>query len=154
MQCAPFDVQPIIARLKALVPALRNVAGAADYASLTKLADFLPPCAYVLLARERADANPPGNAMPGTQVTVRQRVNVSFGVVLAVRNYREQLGAQSADDLKTMLGAIRAALLGWIPDVPGGHPCMLQRGDLVQYSSAVSVWTDVYTTSQFIGVTP
>lgn len=152
MNTAPFDVQPIIARIKANVPALRSVAGAADYASITKLLDFAPPCAYVLLARERAEPNPPGNAMPGTQVSVQQRVPVTFGVVMAVRNYREQLGAQSADDLQTIVGAVRACLLGWVPDMSGARACMLQQGDLVQYDRAVSLWADVYQTQHFIGV--
>lgn len=153
MDCAPFDVQPVIDRLAAALPVLRKVAGAADYATLTQLRDFTPPCAYVLLARERADAGHSGNAMPGTQVGVSQRASVSFGVVVAVRNFREQMGAQSAETLRPILGALRAQLIGWVP--PGcGAPITLQSGGLKDYDRATTLWIDVFTTQHFIGVNP
>jgi len=154
MQAAPFDVQSIIARLVATMPVLRKVAGAADYATVTKLADFVPPCAYVLLAREKAEANQPGNVSPGAQVRVRQRAIVTFGVVIAVRNYRQQLGAQSADTLQSIVGAVRQSLIGWAPEVDGGSPCMLQQGGLSDYDGATTLWTEVYQTQHFIGVNP
>lgn len=154
MDCAPFDLQPIIDRLVAQMPTLRKVAGAADYATITKLADFAPPCAYVLLAREKGETNPPGNVSPGAQVRVRQRAIVTFGVVLAVRNYRQQLGAQSNDDLTAIVRGCRAALLGWAPPVDGGHPCMFQQGNLSDYDGATTLWTEVYQTQHFIGVDP
>jgi len=128
MQAAPFDVQSIIARLVATVPVLRKVAGAADFATVTKLADFVPPCAYVLLAREKAEANKPGNVSPGAQVRVRQRAIVTFGVVIAVRNYRQQLGAQSADTLQSIVGAVRQSLIGYFQEYRTLLAALIQRG--------------------------
>ena|SRR5690348_9408302 len=153
MDCLPFDAQLVIDRLTANVPMLRKVAGAADYATLTRLQDFTPPSAHVLLARERGEPNQPGTGMPGTQVTVRQAVPVTFGVVVAVRNFREQMGAQSAETLRPILGAIRAQIVGWVPP-DCSLPCMFQQGGLRDYDRATTLWIDVYSTQHFIGVTP
>jgi len=153
MDCLPFDVQPVIERLAANVPALRKVAGAADYATVTRLQDFTPPSAHVLLAREVAETTQVGDATPGTQAAVRQSVPASFGVVVAVRNFREQMGAQSAETLRPILGAIRKQLIGWVPD-GCSEPVLLKSGGLRDYDRATTVWIDVYTTQHFIGVDP
>lgn len=155
MQAAPFDVQPIIARLSAVVPktTLRQVQGASDYASVKALANFTPPCAYVLLAREKSRPHPANNGIPGAQQRMVQQVDVTFGVMLAVRNYREQLGAQSQDSLLAVLDAVRGALLGWVPN-GASQPISLQQGDLLQYDAATTLWADVYQTNHVIGVTP
>lgn len=155
MIATPFDVQPVIARLQTLVPAptLRQVQGAAAYASVEKLANFAPPCAYVILAREKSRPHPAGNGMPGAQQRMVQQVDVTFGVMVAVLNYREQLGAQSQDALLAVLGAVRGALLGWVP--PGAsQPISLQQGDLLQYDAGRALWADVYHTNHVIGVDP
>lgn len=155
MLASPFDVQPIIARLQQLVPAptLRQVQGAAAYASVQQLAAFAPPCAYVILAREKSRPHAPGNGMPNVQRRMVQQVDVTFGVLVAVQNFREQLGAQSQDSLLAVLGAIRGALLGWVP--PGAsQPISLQQGDLMQYDAGRSLWADVYQTNHVIGVDP
>jgi hypothetical protein len=155
MSATPFDVQPIIDRLQARVSVLRQVAGAADFASVSNLSDFPAPCAYVLLARELPDApSPPGHAERGQQIPLQQRVPASFGVVVVARNYRAGRGAQMADELRTVLGQVRAALLGYVPDVAGARPCYLQRGELTRYDASTALWTDVYQTQHFIGGTP
>jgi hypothetical protein len=152
MSATPFNVQPIIDRLHDQVPGLRHVAGAADFAAVTRLADFPAPCAYVLLAREQVDAPPkPGHAEHGQQIPLQQRAQVSFGVVVVARNYRAGRGAQVADELSAVLGQVRSALLGYVPDVAGARPCHLQRGDLTRYDASTALWTDVYQTQHFIG---
>jgi hypothetical protein len=155
MLASPFDVQPIIARLVAQVPAptLRQVQGAAEYATVQKLANFAPPCAYVIMPREKAQPHVPGNAMPGQQQRMVQKVTVTFGVIVVVQNYRDQLGAQSQDSLNAVLGAVRGALLGWVP--PGAsQPISFQQGDLLEYDAGRSLWADVYQTNHVIGVDP
>jgi len=155
MLASPFDVQPVIARIATLVPAptLRQVQGAAAYASVQQLANFAPPCAYVILAREKARPHPAGNGMPNVQQRMVQQVDVTFGVMVAVQNFREQLGAQSQDSLLSVLGAVRGALLGWVP--PGAsQPISLQQGNLLQYDAGRSLWADVFQTNHVIGVDP
>lgn len=154
MSAQPFDVQAVIDRLKTSVTTLRKVAGAADYATLRSLGDFNPPAAYVLLAREKAEPSAPGNGLPGSQSPVRQRVVVTFGVVLAVRNYREQQGMQVQDALRDTLAAVRSALLGWVPNTTGARACQLLQGDLTQYDAATLLWTDVWQTQHIIGSEP
>lgn len=150
MSAAPFPVAVIVDRIKAAVPTLRKVGRAADYASVRSLGDFPVPCAYILLAREKGDTSKSGVSLPGQQTRLAQVMSVSFGVVLAVRNYREQAGAQLADELESCLGAVRNALLGWTPDVPGGRACQLLQGDLTQYDQATALWTDVWRTQHII----
>lgn len=154
MSAAPFDVMPIVARLKARVSALRQMGTAADYATVRSLGDFPVPCAYVLLAREKAVATKTGASMPGQQTRLPQQMAVSFGVVLAVQNFRQQAGAQVADQLGEILGQVRGVLLGWTPDVPGGRACQLIQGDLTQYDRAVALWTDVWHTQHIIQSEP
>lgn len=150
MSAAPFDVQPVIERLRERVKALRQVAGSADYANVKSLADFPAPCAYVVLAKESPDLTTTGNAPRGQQIRVSQIVQVTFGVVVVVRNYREQRGDQVKEELKAMLGACRGTLLGWVPDVAGARPCQLARGDLNDYNAGTALWTDVWRTQHTI----
>lgn len=153
MNFAPFDVQAVVDRLKAMVPApaLRQVGVAADYAAIKSLRDFPAPCAYVLLARERFADHPPGHGQRGTQVAMVQRGDVTLGIVVCARNYREQRGAQLGADFNQLLGQIRGALQGWVPDAPGAKPLNLVQGDLLQYDDATALWSDVWHTQTFVG---
>ena len=150
MSFAPFDVRPVAARVKAAVTELRTVGVAADYAAVKNLRDFPSPCAYVLLAQEQYQENQPGHGKRGQQVPTPQVGRVSFGVVVAGRNYREQSGGQLAGEINLMLQKVRSCLQGWVPDVPGARPLQIQQGDLLQYDDAVSLWCDVWRTQIII----
>lgn len=154
MSAAPFDVSLIAARLRAQVAALRQVGLAADYAAVRSLADFPTPCAFVVLANERGILKPTGHAPRGQQIKVRQIAIATFGVVLAVRNYREQRGEQLADELTTILEATRTALIGFVPDLDGARPCEFVAGDLQDYDASTALWVDVYQTQHSIGNQP
>ncbi|MGH8039904.1 MAG: phage tail terminator protein [Stenotrophomonas sp.] len=151
MSAAPFDVRVVQDRLRTSVKALRSVEGSADFQSITSLQDFPAPCAYVVLAREKGQPNEPGHAPRGQMAEVRQIMVVTFAVVLAVRNYREQRGAQVADDLSSMLSATRGVLIGWVPDVRGARACQLLQGDIQDYDAGTALWADVYQTQHSIG---
>ena len=140
-----FDARLIMDRLTAEVPALQQVEGAAAYAAISSLRDFRTPSAYVLLAREEdADPEAPGHG--------RQRALVKFGVVIAVGNYRDlRGGAEAADELRPVVGAVRAALMGWQPPVQGARPIRWLQGDVLDYDASVLLWAEVYQTQQFIG---
>jgi hypothetical protein len=145
---APFDINLIIARLLAEVSELQSVEGVAEYGAVTSLRDFRTPCAFGLLVRERADGDEP---KPGRGT---QRLLVTFGVVLVVRNYRDTRGAEVVDELKPLLGKVRGALMGWTPDVLGARPCRFIQGDVLDYDASTLLWTDVYQTQQIIGGAP
>lgn len=146
---SPFDVQLIATRLRARMPVLRLVGVAADYASVSSLQDYPAPCAYVVLGRDRGQPNQPGNAMPGQVAPVGQMMTDTFGVILVVRNYREQRGEQVTDDLRAIVGGSRGALLGFVPDVPGGRACQLLGGNLEDYDASTALWIDAYQTQHF-----
>ena len=151
MSAAPFDVSVIKERLRTLVPALRSVEGAADYAAVRSLQDYPAPCAYVVLAGETGAPNPPGNGIRGQQAKVSQMVAATFGVVLVARNYREQRGDQLTDEFQTLLAATRGAVIGFVPDVPGGRACQFVQGDLQDYDASTALWVDVFQTQHSIG---
>ncbi len=151
MSASPFDTGLVINRLREQVPALRSVQGAADYAAITGLSDFPAPCAYVVLASESGEGQDAGYAPRGQMVPTSQMVKAAFGVVLVVRNYREQRGAQLKDEMNTMINAVRGALIGYVPDLPGARACQFVRGDLQDYDAATALWVDVYQTQHSIG---
>lgn len=139
MNFEPFDTELIAARVRAQAPGLRLVGSAADYASVKSLREFAPPAAYVMLARE-------STAGGGTARAARVQPAVAeFGVALAVRNYREQGGAQAAAELRALLGQVRAALIGWEPPVAGAAACQWTGGAVMDYDDATVLWVDVYS---------
>lgn len=150
MSSAPFNVDLVITRLLAQVPDLRRVRGAADYAAVTSLQDFQPPEAFVVPARERGAPNAGSS---------RQAVQAYFGVVVVVRNYKEQRGKPSLDDATPLIGRTRDALIGWIPadaagnTLRGGRGCQWVQGDVMDYDASTLLWSDVYQTQHFIGST-
>lgn len=151
MSAAPFDVRQVQERLRERVNRLRLVGLAGDYGSVKQLSDFPTPAAYVVLANERATSNPAGHAPPGQQIKARQIVVAQFGVVLALRNYREQRGEQLADEAKEILGAVRTAILGWVPNLPGARACELVAGKVEDYDASTLLWADLYKTQHSIG---
>lgn len=149
---APFDIDPVIARLASLQgangkPLLRQVRGAADLAEIEEIQSFAPPEAFVVLMIER------GQPRPGT---ARQPVIAAFSVVIAARNYSSQLGKAAADDIRPLLNATRGALVGWVPNqggvaARGARGCVWQQGGLVDYSAGTLLWSEVYLAQHFIG---
>ena len=99
MNFEPFDTGLVIERLKALVPDLRKVGGAADYAAVQELRGFATPSAFVIFAGESGGTTGPRGARVQPAVT-------RFGLVLAVRNYRPGAGDHPADQ------SLHARLLG------------------------------------------
>lgn len=146
MSSAPFACSTVIARLKDLVPDFQVVEGAAEYSAIKAFSEFRPDSAFVLLARERGDGEPPKGG--------RQRAVVTFGVVIAVQNYRDVTGGEAIGDISPLIGQARAALMGWTPDLPGGRPCQWLQGDVLDYDNSTLLWADVFQTQHFIGVSP
>ncbi len=142
---APFSMALIIERLVAQVPDLRSVEGSSAYAAITSLREFQADSAYVLLARERGDGEAPKAG--------RQRAMSTFGVVLAVKNYRSGTG-EAIDDISPLIAQTRAALMGWTPDANGARPCQWLDGAVLDFDQDTLLWSDVYQTQHFIGGTP
>ncbi|MCY1266025.1 hypothetical protein D9M69_218760 [compost metagenome] len=102
MSNAPFDHRQVIERLKATVPALREIGTAADFKAVKQLRDFPTPAAYVLLAEESGEPKPAGNSSG----PARQRV----GALVAGTDYRiESANAGLVEFLTPQATAVTAA---------------------------------------------
>lgn len=146
MESKPFPISCIIERLRVAISPddLDEVGSAAQYASIKDIKSFRPKTAFVLLAQERWDGEPPKAG--------RQRMIVNFGVVTAVQNYRDtRKGAETAEELNPLIGAVRDALIGWSPDVSGGRAIGLMEGGVLDFDENTLLWIDVYQTQHFIG---
>ncbi|UQY32651.1 hypothetical protein K8U54_12945 [Pseudomonas fulva] len=148
MSNAPLDTRLVIERLK-LLKDLEVVGTAADYAKVQGLTGFRTPSAYALLSRENAMANPSGN--PGGRV--KQMTEATFGVVVAVRNYRYS-DADAADALGPILDAVRGQLIGWVPPLPGARGCQFVAGQVLDSNDSTLLWAEVYATQHSIGSNP
>lgn len=153
MSTKPFDSGLLIERLTTrLVSAdgLRLVGGAADFAAVRSLADFPAPCAYVVLASERAVQTKTGISERGKQNQLAQVMQVGIGIVMAFRNFRGLEGDELRDELRDRVGQVRNELLGWTPPVDGGRQLQLQSGDLEDYDANVALWSDKWLTQHTI----
>lgn len=138
MNFEPFDTGLVVKRLKAEVPGLREVGGAADYAAVQDLRGFSTPSAFVIFAGESGNA---GNGPRGARV---QPAATRFGVVLAVRNYRPGAGDQLGDELRQFIGLSRTALIGWVPPTPGATALTWEGGEVMDYDNSTVLYVDSY----------
>lgn len=139
----PFDIAPVVARLKAQITALRSVQGAAEFAAAVKATTAPPtPSAYVLLAKENG-----APSQPASEIAI-QAHEARFGVVLAVRNYQvAQLGAAQADSLSALVTATRTALVGWKPAGYDGRRIEWRSGSVLSYDAATVWWQEIFLTT-------
>lgn len=150
MSTAPFDIGPVVDRLQQRVQSLRLVGTSSDYAQVRALSDFPAPCAYVVLAYERAIQTKTGMSLPGQQQPLAQRMAVGLGIVMVFRNYRGLEGSELRDELREQVGAVRSVLLGWTPPVSGGVQLQLEGGDLEDYNASTALWSDRWLTQHTI----
>lgn len=148
MSNAPLDTRLVIERLN-LLEQLQLVGTAADYATVKALSGFRTPSAYALLSRENAMANPAGS--PAGRV--KQMAESTFGVVVAVRNYRYS-DADAADALGPVLAAVRGVIIGWVPPLPGARGCQFMAGQVLDSNDSTLLWAEVYATQHSIGSNP
>lgn len=75
-----------------------------------------------------------------------QRIDVSFGVVLAVRVVNNKHGSKSSEQLENARDAVRKKLFGWIPNT-ALVPCLLGVSELINMENSTIWWMDRYTTA-------
>lgn len=140
-----FDVTKVEDRLKLEQFGFEVVGSAADYASVTQLGSFRPGSVYVVLVGERNGAG------ENQQGQFKTPAVVTFGVVIAARNFRGTAGGDAAKELKPLVGRVRSALIGWAPDKCA--PCKWLQGDVMDYDKTNILWCDVFTTTHILGST-
>ncbi len=131
-----MDVTPIITRLRAQLTGWVAIAGAADAAAAVENSPATP-AAYVVPLAETADA-------PDLVGVHHQRLMQEFGVVIVVSNLREPTGAAAAAELAARRLAVRAALLGWVPDASTGETVAFVAGRLLEFRDQRLWWTDEF----------
>ncbi|SIQ30897.1 phage tail terminator protein [Marinobacterium stanieri] len=146
----PFDTLPIETRLIEQVDALQCVEGAAEYAAVKSIRDFRHGSAYVVLAKEMNPNDP--NSPAGSRQRGRPQAVCTFGVITASRNYRSRSGADALRDARPLIGAVRTALIGWVPEKPL-QPITWIQGDVMEYDANTLLWIDVFTTTHYLGGT-
>lgn len=103
-------------QLELIIPALRarcavfsnRVAGAAQFKLLPENAALAVPCAFVI----PLDDSP---KEPKSQNSIRQELNDSFAVIVAISNLGDEKGQGGALSIHTIRAALWGALLGWNP---------------------------------------
>lgn len=138
MNFEPFDTGLVEQRLKTMVPELRQVGGAADYAAVQDLRGFATPSAFVIFAGES------GNAASGPRGARVQPAVTRFGVALAVRNFRPGAGEQLGDELRQIIGKTRSALIGWVPPTPGATALVWEAGEVMDYDHSTVLYVESY----------
>lgn len=138
-----FDITPIEERLRQPQFGFELVEGAAAYAAVKDIASFRPGTAYVVLAGDRNGA---GSA---PQARMKAAAPTTFGVIVAARNYRDTSGRAAMQDIASLVGNARQALIGWAP--PHCSPCIWLQGDVLDYDRSNLLWIDVFTTTYVLG---
>lgn len=136
-----MQLAPIIAHIKANCLALRQMGGAADLSALPDVGPTALPAAFVVPLEDHARPN-------HLDTGISQRVDSRFGVVFALRNLRDGVGAAANDDLEALRRAVKDALLGWMP--PGADDvCIYGGGRVLQMNNQVLWYQDDFVTAYY-----
>lgn len=101
------------------------------------------PALYIISIADR-----PGKEQRTTGQLL-QKVDVSFGVVIALRSVNNPTGEAANDELEQYRKHIKDALFGWQPT--SEHiPILLGSGDLVSMNKNGIWWLDKFTTSIYV----
>lgn len=138
-----MDLDSIVERLKASVPALREIGGSATLDAAVKANRFAQPAAYVLPRKESGAENEIG---PNGY---SQLVKTSFSVVLVVKNVGDARGKKAHGDLQEVRGAVQQALINWKPEW-AANPVEFDSGVLAEMDAGVIWWEDVYRTEFYL----
>ena len=144
----PLDTTLIEARIRDVVSQFEVVGGAADYAAVQDLRGFRTPSAFVVACQEK---RVPEASEGQRRISGKQQVETTFGVVLALRNYRDPRGEAVNTDARPLIGAVRDALMGWTPGAGIMRPIAWQQGDVLDYDANTLLWAEVFSTKHFIG---
>ena len=140
-----MDLELVITRLTPLVTAktLTLLGGSADLAGAQLDAGNGYPAAYVIPLAERGGQN------NSATMFVRQKIDMRFGVLLAVKNWRDAVSRRSLNDLKSIKDAVRASLIGWLP-TGCDDLVTFGSGKLVRIQDGILWWQEEYLTAFYL----
>lgn len=74
-----------------------------------------------------------------------QEVQVTVGIVIAIRSLNDVTGERGQDQLEQIRALVRDQLFGWTPDGASTH-YLLGNGDLIKMEAGRIFWMDRYIT--------
>lgn len=123
MSAGVLRLAPVVARLEAECPNLREVGDGAAFARLTE--NKIPtPSAWVLPLADRGGPNRYADAETGQEITAQ------FAVIMAARDIRRDRGSLALSELEETRLEVRAALRGFVPEGADSQ-CLYSAGRLV-----------------------
>ncbi|MBX3580833.1 MAG: hypothetical protein KF810_02915 [Rhizobiaceae bacterium] len=126
-------VAAFIAALEAIdPPVFRLVGGAAEFASIDTVPTAMP-AAFVLVESEESAENQRSTG------PVLQRTIAEVAVVIVTDNVSDHVGAAAAVEIETLKAAVRAALIGLVPDPDEGNPVEHISGELLKAQGG-TIW--------------
>ncbi len=136
-----MQLAPLLDRIGTQMPELRQVIAAATVPlAISTLKIY--PSACVVMPRGTAGKNEAVNV-------IRQHVDDSFAVVLAVRNVQDMSGAAAAADMDELTPALRTALLGWTP-AAGYSPIEYVGYQLIAHQDGLMIWSEHFKSWHFV----
>ena len=134
-------IEDVVAYLQASVPALKQVGAAAQFQSAVESNPRATPAAFVISLSE----DPLPSAMADQVI---QRVSMTLGVILVVKNLTDHKGVAAGQDMEALRAQVKAALLGWQP-APSYDPLQRGRGTLMVFKDGHMWWQDIYLTATY-----
>lgn len=129
-------------RIKAQLPDLREVAGAASLPSLLE-GRLAAPSIYVIAEKRAASANPYG------ALAVSQRIEQTLLCVVVNKNVRDARGGDAADEADTLCAGLRTALVGWQP-ASAIEPIDYLGGQLLAFPNQYHIWAERFRTAFYL----
>lgn len=134
-------ISETIDRIKATVPSIKLVDGAAGFQAAAESNPMATPCVFVIPLEES----------PGPSVVadvVIQRVMAKVGVIFVLRNLKDAKGVAAQEDLQVLRNAVKEQLLGWQP-AAGYDPLERGPGHLLAFRDGHMWWQDIYQSSYY-----
>jgi len=137
-----MDVNFIIDRLVAqTIAGIKSIGGSADLDAALAGAVTTPSVFIVPLTETGARSSM-------LSVTM-QRQTAEYGVITVVANRRDVTGKASLAELTPIRAAIKAALIGWVPDTATGEAMQFTSGRLLRFDDGRVWWTDQFSFSSY-----
>lgn len=133
-------IEALKAHIKATVPELKLIGGAADFQAAADSNPNATPACFVFLMDEN----------PGKPVTdvLMQNVRVSVGITFVVKNVKDAKGAASTASLDALRKKVKDQVFGWSPNIePEYDPFERGACRLLAFRDGHVWWQDLYLTS-------
>ncbi|MGO4380371.1 phage tail terminator protein [Pseudoduganella sp. RAF53_2] len=134
-------IDAIVKRITEHVPDLKLVGSVAEFQLAVQSAPKATPACFVLNLGERRGPVAEANIL-------MQRTQASVGVIFAVRNAADPMGAAASQDLQALRDLVTDQIYGWVPQ-EGADPLERGNSNLLTFQHGCVWWQDIYSTSYY-----